>query len=423
MILPGNSHPTIRRVMNYTPVFGAAKKAYHDGYRFIDQEGGSRSSKTYSNMQLLILIAQKEPGLISVVSHSLPHLKKGAMRDFMDIMIGKAGPNDPTLLIGMGIYDEKKHNKTDQVYNFSPTSQMEFFGAENAAKVRGPGRRILYVNEANLIDFETFQQLAMRTTGTIIIDYNPADQNSWVYQIRDRRNKAGRRITKNIHSTYRNNLGNLSEFQIEEIENLQYADLNLWNVYGLGVRGSSSETIYTMYNECVEFPEEAIGVEYGLDFGFNHPACLVRQVLWNGKRYVDEMLYESGLTNPDLALAIKILFSGSYNSASISKRNGRIWCDHSRPEAIEEIKKVGLNALPADKSVYSGILSVKAHPLYITRKSTNLLKEIRSYKWKKDPKTDLVLDEPVKFRDDAMDAMRYAIYSPGSKPKHKVLAA
>lgn len=390
------------RKVRYTPVFTANKDAYLRRRRYISNQGSSRSSKTYSIMQLLTLIGQKEEGLISVCSPSLPHLKRGALRDFYSIT--GDGPN------GQNIYKTSQHNKTDNIYEFSKTSQMEFFGVENEGKVRGPGRRILYINEANLISFETFTQLALRTTGSIFIDYNPADLNSWVYEIANRPN------AEFIHSTYRNNRGNLPPEQIAEIEYLQLADQNLWRVFGLGLKGSSSETIYTHWMLVKDFPDDCESISYGLDFGFNHPTALIKTGVKEGKVYADELLYESGLTNTQLAIKIKALFD-------LSTKKPIIWCDSARPEAIAELRLHGIDAREADKAVYEGILAVKARPLFVTQRSANLVKELKSYKWAKHKQTGVVLDEPVKFLDDGVDALRYAIFSVFKFIKRKTAAA
>lgn len=384
---------------NATPVFFANDDAVRARkHRVLGNQGSTRSSKTYSICQLLPIIADNPtdyfPELnklsITVTSPSLPHLKRGARRDFL------------TILQDWGIYSDNDFNKTDQIYRFGE-SYIEFFGAEDGGKVRGPGRNILYVNEANLISYETYKQLALRTTHLIIIDFNPADEYSWVYDVVD---KPGNLL---IHSTYKNNLANLTKEQIAEIEELKDADENLWKVYGLGLRGTSSDTIYTHWKQCDQFPQ-CERVVYGLDFGYTHPASLVKCGLLDGKVYVEELLYESGLTNSDLAYLIK--------SQCGLTRSSTIYCDYSRPEAIEEINKMGLRAKDANKAVWDGIKEVKSRPLYITKNSVNLLKEIRSYKWKVD-KNGQKTEEPVKFRDDAMDAMRYGIYTGLGKPDMK----
>jgi phage terminase large subunit len=361
-------------IIKYTPVLLANKKAYESGqYRVISNEGSTRSSKSYSLTQLLALyIPYIEKKSITICSPSLPHLKRGVRRDFLNI------------LQEAGVYKEKMHNKTDNIYNYPNGSYVEFFGVEDKGKVHGPSRDILYCNELNLFSQETYTQLAIRTNETIFADYNPADEYSFVYQIADKEGN------KKIHSTYKNNLGNLTPEIIAEIESLKDADENLWKVYGLGLRGTSSESIYTHWQTIEQFPQ-CEQVFYGLDFGYNNPSALVKCGVRDKKMYVEEMFYETKLTTNDLAEIIKI-----YGLT----RSCEIFCDAAEPKTIEELKRMGLNAKPADKSVYDGIQLVKSMPLYITTGSVNMIKEIKSYKWKVD-KDGKVMDEPVKFMDHA----------------------
>lgn len=376
--------------IKYTPVFEANKKALESRrYRLIANEGSSRSSKTVSITQLLALyIPNLYTKSITICGPSLPHLKRGARRDFINA------------LHKTGAYSDKDFNKTDNIYQYPKTgSYVEFFGVEDVGKVHGPSRDILYINEANLISYETYKQLAIRTNESIIIDYNPADEYSWVYEEAD---KASSRI---IHSTYRNNLGNLTPEIIAEIESLRDADENLWNVYGLGLRGKSTETIYTHWRTCDELPFKG-EVFYGQDFGFNVPSALVRIEFYEGAIYVDQLIYETKLTTSDLI--------ERYKSIGMTK-TGEVFCDAAAAETIEEMSRAGYNVYKADKSVYDGIQKVKSMPLYITRRSVDVIKEIKSYKWK--TKTDPIdgkekaSDEPVKFMDHALDALRYGVYS------------
>lgn len=372
-----------------TPVFEANKKAYYSGkYRRIVNEGGARSSKSMSIMQLLITIALQEEenkeskGIeISVVSPSLPHLKKGARKDFLNIMEE------------WRLFREEQFNRTDNQYNFGK-SYIEFFGVDQPEKVRGPGRDVLFINEANLIAEASYRQLALRTRRVIFMDYNPADEFSYVYPVAD---APGSKI---ITSTYRNNLANLHPEQIKEIESLKDADENLWKVFGLGLRGTSTETIYTHWKTCKELPRKGERI-YGQDFGYNVASALVEVVIHEEAIYVDELLYETKLTTGDLL--------EKYKELEI-KKSTEIFCDAAEPKTIEEIYRAKYNAKPADKDVTEGIRKVKSMPLYITERSANLLKEIRSYKWKTD-KDGKVLDEPVKFNDHAMDALRYAVFT------------
>lgn len=386
--------------VNTTPVFWANKKAYDEGvYRVIANQGSTRSSKTFSLSQLMIDIAsggkngitgkpygKKE---ISVVSPSLPHLKKGARKDVL------------TNLESQLIFNENDFNRTDQIYTFPATgSYIEFFGAEDSLKVRGPGRDILYINEANLLSKDTALQLFLRTREVIFIDFNPADEYSWVYEVAD---KAGNKL---IISTYQNNRANISKEQIAEIEALKDADENLWKVFGLGQRGTSSETIYTHWKYCDELPMRG-EVIYGQDFGYNVASALLRIEFFEGALYWDELLYEQKLTTGDLI--------ERYRSIGMSK-TGNIYCDAAEPKTIEELCRAGYNALSADKDVTEGIRKVKSMPLYITKRSANLLKEIKSYKWKTD-RDGKVLDEPVKFNDHALDAGRYGTFTHLTAPQ------
>lgn len=371
-----------------TPVYYANLNAIRSGkWRKIANEGSTRSSKTYSVVQALISVAKEEKTSISIVSPSLPHLKKGAQRDFLNIM------NDWML------FDEEQFNRTDQIYTFPQGGYIEFFGAEDSKKVRGPGRKILYVNELNLLHKATYTQMAIRTEDLIIFDYNPIDEFSYVYELADSSD------CKLIHSTYLNNKANLSPGQIAEIESLKDADENLWKVFGLGLRGTSSETIYTHWKIVDEMPNRGEKVN-GQDFGYNVPSALLDIEFYEGGLYWDELIYEPKLTTNDLIERYKDIGQ---------PKNKPIYCDNAEPKTIEEINRAGFNALPADKDVTEGIRKVKSMPLYITRRSVNTLKEIRSYKWRKD-KDDRVLDEPVKFNDHAMDAGRYGTFTHLTKP-------
>jgi phage terminase large subunit len=364
-----------------TPVFYANKLAYEKGYPIICNEGGSRSSKSYSVVQLLITLALSKKLRISIVSHSLPHIKRGVYRDFRVIMDA------------MQIWDDECFSYSDYVYTYENGSYIELFGLDDESRARGPGRDVLFINEANLISKSLFDQLAMRTTGQIFLDWNPADFVSWVYGVADNTNN------KCIRSTYKNNLSNLSANQIATIEGYKnLPDDFMWKVYGLGLRGAAKEIIYTKWT-IGEAPCKG-DVFYGLDFGFNHPAVLVKVEHHDGVNYVSECIYQSNLTLTDLISRIKEFVKG----------NEPVYCDSAEPKSIEEIYRAGINALKAEKDVWGGIIKVKNYPLVVSANSKNMQNELMSYKWKKD-KEDNIIEEPVKANDDAMDAMRYAIFT------------
>lgn len=372
-----------------TPVLHRNGWAYKSSSQIICNEGGSRSGKTFSIIQLLVTIAVNEKNKrISIVSHSLPHIKRGALRDFRIIMEA------------FEKWNEEQWSATNFIYTFKNGSYIELFGLEDESKARGPGRDILFVNEANLIRKTLFDQLAMRTTGKIFLDWNPADFNSWVYDLADAEG------VKKIHSTYLDNIYNLSDLQIKYIES--YKDLPddfMWKVYGLGLRGAAKELIYTNWKIVKELPGKG-DIIYGLDFGYTAPCAMVKVEIYDDQLYVEEILYKSGLTVSDLGAFLKDLKIG----------RAPIYADAAEPKSIEEINRYGLNIHPADKDVWAGILKVKSMPLNICFNSENLRSELSSYKWKKDKK-DMVLEEPVKLNDHLCDSFRYAIFTYLSVPK------
>lgn len=362
--------------------------ALQDKYPIIVNEGGARSGKSFGIIQCLIYIATRQPGIrISVVSHSLPHIKRGAFRDFRIIM------ND------WNIWNDKHFSYTDFIYSFTNGSYIELFGLEDESKARGPGRDILFVNEANLIKKSLFDQLAMRTTGKILLDLNPADLECWCYDIADAPGN------KKIHSTYKNNIENLSETQIRYIESYKDADPYMWEVFGLGLRGRATDIIYTHWKICDKLPMKG-EIFMGQDFGYNVPSALVLCEYYEGTIYVDEWLYKTRLTTNDL--------TEHYKELGVSKTI-EIFCDNAEPKTIEELRRVGYNAKEADKDVTEGIRKVKSMPLYITERSQNMISEIKGYKWRTDEAGKVIKDkdrdEPVKLNDHAMDAMRYAVFT------------
>lgn len=354
--------------------------------RYIVNEGGSRSGKSYSIMQVLIAYAANNPKTsITVTSHSLPHLKRGSYRDFM------------TIINEMEWYREENHNKTDGIYTFHNGSYIEFFGLEDPDKARGAGRDILFINEANLISKALFDQLDMRTAQKVILDLNPSDFDVYCYHIADGTNAV------KIHSTYRDNPF-LSKIQKAVIESYQEADQMMWQVFGLGLRGVAQEQIYTHWKLCDELPDgETI---YGLDFGYNVPTALVKVILHENGAYVQEKLYETKLTTNDLVNRLQSLDI---------KPTDEIFCDAAEPKTIEELYRAGFNVKSADKDVTEGIRKVKSMPLFIQRDSINIINELKKYKWKTD-KDSKILDEPVKADDHSIDAIRYAIFTKSKIP-------
>lgn len=350
--------------------------------RITVMQGGTRSGKTYNIILFFVIRLLQERGkTLSIVRASLPSLKGSVMRDFMEI------------LLKLNLYNEDDHNKTESTYLLNG-NLVEFVSVDQPQKIRGRKRSYLFINEANELNYEAWMQLIFRTTDKIVIDYNPSDEYHWIYDKVIPRDDAEFFIT-----TYKDNPF-LPKELIEEIERLQQADENYWRVYGLGERGISQQTIYTHWQEVPEMPG-GCEVFYGMDFGYNNPSSIVKVGLKEGTLYVQEMLYETKLTTYDLIERIKGL-----NIAPAAE----IFADCAEPKTIEEIYRAGFNIKPSDKDVTEGIRKVKSMPLRIVSGSENVLKEIRNYKWKVD-KEGKTLDEPVKFMDHSMDALRYAVFT------------
>ncbi len=374
-------------------------KTYYDlkgsRKRIVINQGGTRSGKTYSTLQVLCEYCQRNRdsgAIISVIRKTLPALKGSAYRDFLEILQRE------------GWYSENDHNKSEMYYNLFG-NLFEFISVDQPQKIRGRKRTICFINEANELTWEDFFQLNIRTSDKIIVDYNPSDEFHWIYEKLQIREDADFFV-----STYLNNPF-LPQELIDEIELLRQADDNYWRVYGLGERGISQETVYTHWSYG-EFPEDC-EVAYGVDFGYNVPSTVVKIGFKEASCYVSEALYETKLTTNDLIERLKGLGI---------ERSDELFCDNAEPKTIEELCRAGYNAKPAEKDVYAGIQKVKSMPLIVTPESANLIKEIKSYKWKLDKNGKIHPDEvPVKFNDHAMDAMRYGIYTKLNRPKFEII--
>lgn len=376
-----------------SPVFLANYKALHDPkVKIIANQGGTRSGKTYSIMQLLVLGGITNNGVTSVVSKTLPHIKRGVLRDFMEIM------DHPSK--GLGIYKENSFNKTELIYKFNKNTFIEMFSADNSEKLRGPGRDYLFINEANLLTLEEYRQLIYRTRKKIIIDYNPVDEYSWIYD-----HVLTREDCRFIQSSYLDNYDFLEKTQIEEIERLRETDKYQWEIFGLGNVAKATNLIFNNFvigDQPFVSPDETI---YGIDFGFNNPTAVVEIQNKEKTLFIKEKVYDTELTTPQLIDRLK---------EAIPNKSNYIYADSAEPDRIKEIYDAGFNVWPADKSVKSGIDYVKRFDLVISPDSTSVIKEVKSYKWKQD-KNEHVLDEPVKFNDHAADAIRYAVFTHGTK--------
>lgn len=284
-------------------------------------------------------------------------------------------------------YSQPDHVRTENKYKYKSGGYIEFFSIDDHLKVRGPGRDVLFINEANLVDFDTFTQLLLRTKRCAFIDYNPADEFHWIYD-----KVLTRPDCAFIKSTYRDNPF-LPNEQIKEIENLKNLDENFWRIYGEGERGHSEGIIYTNWDL---YRENKTGNNYyGLDFGYNNPSSLVKVTESDKELYAEELIYQSQLTNPELISLLK----------QVLPPYATVYCDTAEPARIAEMQRAGIKALPANKDVKDGLLFVKSRKLHIHAQSVNLLKEIKSYKFLGKINKDMI---PLKVNDHACDALRYA---------------
>ena len=364
------------------PVYDLMVAPYHN--YIVTQRNiiSHNSGKTYNILiWFIVKLLQENDKTLTIVRQSLPSIKGTVLRDFIDI------------LSKMGIYSEDNHNKTDQIYTLNGNI-IEFVSADQPQKIRGRARDYLFCNEANELSYEAWMQLIMRTENKTVIDYNPSDLSSWIYDNVIPRDDSDFYIT-----TFRDNPF-LPKELVAELERLKDADPNYWQIYGLGERGLSNDLIYTHWKTTETMPSSG-EVVYGVDFGYNNPSALVKVVFYDGVIYAEELLYESRLTTNDLVDKLKQLGLG---------RTDEIFCDAAEPKTIEELVRNGFNAKPANKDVTEGIRTIKGNPLVIHQDSINLLKEIRNYRWKTD-RNGLKLDEPIKFNDHICDALRYSVFS------------
>ena len=352
--------------------------------RITSLRGGTRSGKTYNVLIWFIAKYLQETGkTLTIARHTMPALKASAMRDFFEI------------LDSLGLYDESKHNKTNNEYDLNG-NLVEFIGLSESARIRGRKRDDVFINEVNETSLEAFRQLAFRTSRKIVVDYNPSEPYSWVYDDVESREDCDLFVT-----TYKDNPF-LEPMLVQEIEMLKESDQEYWTIYGLGQIGTGGTRIWTHWREeqGVNWPYDKGETVYGLDFGFNNPSALVEVTFHDNTLYWRELLYKSGLTNADLINRLK---------AIPELRGKQIIADSAEPQRIEEIKRAGFRIAPAFKIVKDTVDFVKSKPLRVHAESANILREIKRYSWKTD-KEGRLLDEVVKFDDHTLDAGRYASF-------------
>ena len=360
-----------------TVIFEKNYEALTGQHRFIINEGGSRSSKTYSLCQLMIIYClQNSNKVVSIIRKTFPALRATVLRDFIEI------------LKELNIYSVEDHNKSEHIYTFSNGSIVEFFSVDDEQKIRGRKRDIAWCNEANELYFDDFTQLNMRTESKLIFDYNPSESSSWLYELPQEESIL-------IKSTYRDNPF-LPQSIKAQIEDLKRTDEALYQIYALGEKAISKSNIYSNWTFIPHRPARFVNYVYGLDFGYNHPTALIRVYWCDNDIYIEPVIYESYLTTPMLIDKMQ-----SFNV----EKTVTIVADYSRPEIIAELNNAGYDVQNANKVVKKGIDNIKTFGV-ICQDDKAIKKEYENYKWKKIG--DMITDEPVKMWDDGMDAIRYA---------------
>jgi len=383
----------IDKAIKVTRVFEDIASAYLSGRRGILLEGGTSSTKTWSVLQFLHLVSDssKERLVTSVISESLPHLKLGCIRDFFNI-ISESQDSNP------------KWSKTEFAYRY-PKAVIEFWGADNEGKARGPRRDILFVNEGNHVPWSTVESAEVRTSRFVIVDWNPSEE-FWVHQYES----GGQRVQGWLHdsrfayshSTYLDARDVLPISVVNNIESKKDKDPNWWNIYGLGLLGKIEGLVHPYFQQVDELPIGAY--HYWLDFGFGgDPAAFGKSVIIGSNLYSRELIYETGLTNDDIARRMDLLGVGSTEL---------IVADSAEPKSIEEIRRKNFNIIPAPKgpgSLEYGIQKVNQYYQFWTKDSVNAIKEQRNYRYPKNKMTGQLENEPIDDFNHCMDGRRYGV--------------
>ena len=352
--------------------------------RYIVEQGGTRSSKSYNILIWLIVYVLRNKGaVVSIVRKSFPSLRTSIMRDFFEI------------LTNMGYYSETNHNKTESTYKLNG-GLFEFISVDTPQKIRGRKRNICFINEANELTKEDYFQLNIRTTDRMICDFNPSE-DFWIYDEVVSRDDCDFHIT-----TYKDNPF-LSPNLVAEIERLKTTDEYYWQVYGLGQKAMIRGVVFSNW-EVKAFDYNEIELKgYGMDFGFtNDPTTLIEVRMMDGELWVRELIWRTGMTNQDIGERIKEL-----------EVQSEIVADSAEPKSIEELSRTGVvirGAIKGQDSIRAGIDLLRRYKINIHPSSDNLIKEFKNYKYKQD-KDGNYSNEPVSKFDHGVDALRYFVFS------------
>jgi phage terminase large subunit len=341
--------------------------------------GGTRSGKTYALLQWCIVKALEKKEIITIVRKTIPSLKRTVMKDFKDVM---------QLL---DIWNENDFNISDRIYSFYNDSIIQFISTDDAEKLRGLKSSILWLEEANEIDEESYFQLQIRTTGPILLSYNPTvSPYHWIRTMSD---------CSRYFTTYKNNP--YLDLNVKKaIEELRTSNQKAWKVYGLGEWVGNEKAIFE-FAQCEWLPDDAEFVAFGLDFGYSSdPTALASVWKYNNELYIVEHCYERGMVTNDIVTMLK----------GVVKGREEIWADSAEPRLIEELYREGFNIKPVIKgkdSINFGIQVMQNYKINIPKTCQNLINEFYSYEWSSD-RFGKQLDRPIDFNNHLIDAARYA---------------
>ena len=359
--------------------------------KIIVEQGGTRSGKTYNILLWIIFhyAASNRNKTITICRKTFPALRASVMRDFIEI------------LRSFEMYSEEMHNKSSSEYNLYG-NLIEFISLDQPQKVRGRKRDLLFINEANELFWEDWQQLIFRTQGRIILDYNPSEEFHWIYE-----KVIPRDDVDFFKTTYMDNPF-LDQTIVEEIERLRETDEQYWQIYGLGEKGFSKSTIFG-YTEVQKIPENASFQSYGMDFGFtNDPTTLIGVWTEGYNMYLREYLFRTMMTTIDIHRELQAL----------NIERDLIYADSAEVRLIEELRRMGWNirkSIKGKDSINAGIDLLKRYKIHITSDSRNMIQEFRNYKWKED-RNGKILNIPIDSHNHTIDAARYSAYATLSKP-------
>ncbi|HUT86156.1 MAG TPA: PBSX family phage terminase large subunit [Elusimicrobiales bacterium] len=376
-----------------TKITNVFKRNFYSLARTVVNIGGARSSKSHSIAQLLIFKADTERNKnIGITRKTMPALKMTSYRLVID------------LLKSYGLYNPKNHNKTEDYYELN-SNRINFFSLDDPEKIKSTEFNYIWMEEANEFNYRDYITLLTRLSGKtnpkeknkMFLSLNPSEANSWIAK-----KLIAQKNIEVIKSTYKDNPFINTDY-IKILEDLKNQDENYYRIYALGQWGMSQNLVYSNYEFTDKLPCKPDETIWGLDFGYNNPSSLVRVDFKDRTPHIRQYLYETGLTNADIIVRLKKIIPQK-------NRHHEIFADSAEPDRIAEISREGFNIHPANKSVLAGIDTLKRFKLHITKDSANLIKEIQSYKWKTNS-SGKSLEEPVKFNDHALDAVRYAIHS------------